>query len=165
MPVKVFIYIVFSMNTPFLIIRIPDAIGLAQQQPSAFLACVVAINMLIVGWGYIWPAMLFYLWACKTMWALTLRYNQWPILIEAGAAVFVLLSWSIVAAACVFSMLFHSAAPLLVFVAVMTLGLYLLGVLTLPVKACRKNTVDETSTEGGQGSQVIRDDDMSSFSI
>ena len=164
MPIKLFIYIVFSMNTPFLIIRIPDAIGQAQQQPSAFLACNVAINMLIVGWGYIWPAMLFYLWACKTMWTLTLQYNQWPILIEVGAAAFVFLSWGIVAGACVFSVLFHSWAPLLVFVVVMALGLYLLRVFTLPMKPCGKNTVEKPSTECGECAQVVRDD-MSSFSI
>eukprot|EP00435_Cladocopium_sp_Y103_P057026 s700_g19.t1 len=161
MPVKVFIYNVFSMNTPFLIIRIPDAIRQAQQQPSAFLAGNVAITMLIVGWGYIWPAMLFQLWACKTMWTLTLKYNQCRILMEAGAAVFVLLSWGIVAAVCVFSVLLHRWAPLLVFVSAMALGLYLLGVFTLP-KPCRKNTVDKTQTECD--TQEIRDD-MSSFSI
>ena len=137
-PVKGFICTVFSMNTPFLIIRIPDAIGQAQQQPSATLACIVAINVLIVGWGYIWPAMLFYLWACKTMWTLTLQYNQWPILIEVGAAAFVLLSWGIVAGACVFSVLFRWWAPLVVFVVVMALGLYLLRFFTLPMKRCRK---------------------------
>ena len=167
MPIKVFIYIVFSMNTPFLIIRIPDAIAQAQQQPSAFLACVVASRNLVASWGHIWPSMLVYLWACKTMWALTLRYNQWPILIEAGAAVFVLLSWGIVSGVCVFSVLLthpHSWAPLLVFVAVMTLGLYLLRVFSLPVKACRRSTVDKASTECGECAQVIRDD-MSSFSI
>ena len=168
MPIKLFIYIVFSMNTPSLIIRIPDAIGQAQQQPSAFLACVVAMKVLIVRLGYMWAAMLFYLWACKTMWALTLQCNQWPIsfVIEAGAAVFVLLSWGIVSAVCVFSVLLthrHSWPPLLGFVVVMALGLYLLRVCNLPVKACRKNTVDETSTECGQCSQVIGDDDMSSF--
>ena len=167
MSIKLLIYTVFSMNTPFLIIRIPDAIGQAQQQPSAFLACVVALRNLVGSWGHIWPSMLVYLWACKTMWALTLRYNQWPILIETGAAVFVLLSWGIVSGVCVFSVLLthrHSWAPLLVFVVVMALGLCLLRVCTLPVKACRKNTVDKASTECGECVQVIRDD-MSSFSI
>jgi len=165
MPLAGFICTVFSMNTPFLIIRIPDAIWQAQQQPSAYLACMTAINMLIVGWGYIWPAMLFYLWACKAMWTLTLQHNRWPILIEVAAAAFVLLSWSIVAAACVFSVLFHTLAPLLVFVVVMALGLYLLRFFTLP-KPCRKNTVEKPKAvvECGECAQVVRDD-SSSFSI
>eukprot|EP00435_Cladocopium_sp_Y103_P066224 s22_g28.t1 len=91
MPIQLFIYTVFSMNTPFLIIRIPDIIVQAQQEPSAFLACVVALKVLVASWGYIWPAMLVYLWACKTMWTLTLQCSQWPIFIEAG--LYKLSSW------------------------------------------------------------------------
>ena len=145
----------------------PDAIGQAQEQQSALLACVVALRVLLASWGHVWPSMLVYLWACKTMWTLTLQCNQWLILIEAGAPVFVLLSWAIVGGVCVLPVLLthrHSWPPRVVFVAAMALGLYLLWVFTLPVKACRKNTVDKTSTECGEGAQVIRDD-MSSFSI
>jgi membrane protein implicated in regulation of membrane protease activity len=85
-------------------------------------------------------------------------------LIEVGAAAFVLLSWGIVAGACVFSVLFRWWAPLVVFVVVMALGLYLLRFFTLPMKRCRKNTVEKPSAECGECAQVVRDD-MSSFSI
>ena len=132
----------------------PDAIGQAQEQQSALLACVVALRVLLASWGHVWPSMLVYLWACKTMWTLTLQCNQWLILIEAGAPVFVLLSWAIVGGVCVLPVLLthrHSWPPRVVFVAAMALGLYLLWVFTLPVKACRKNTVDKTSTECGEG--------------
>ena len=166
LPLDLFIYTVFSVNTPFLITRLPDAILQAQQEPSAFVACIVAMRVLIASWGHVWPAMLLYLWACKTMWALSLQYDQWPILIGVSSAVFVLCSWGLASGLCVFSVWFtpdDSWPPLLVFVLVTAVIVLLLRVSTVPTLGA-VNKGEETPTDFKHDAQSIRDD-ASSFSI
>eukprot|EP00438_Fugacium_kawagutii_P018300 Skav202883 [mRNA] locus=scaffold1401:190176:191168:- [translate_table: standard] len=168
-PIKLFISIVFSMNTPFLIIRIPLARGAAQQQSSAVLAWAAVIRDVVPVWGSVFPAMLFYLWACKISWTLALkhRWNRWPILTLIVSAVFVCSSSAMVGGLCISAVLLTSQdswlPALLAVVLVTALGLCLLRVFAIPIDAGRK-IEDEFERDGKVNAVSIRDD-LSSFSV
>eukprot|EP00438_Fugacium_kawagutii_P000745 Skav220489 [mRNA] locus=scaffold591:193687:195261:+ [translate_table: standard] len=161
-PIRLFISIVFSMNTPFLISRIPLALA---QQSSAFLAAAV-IRDLVPNWGSVFPAMLFYLWACKMSWTLALNHRL-PSLTLMVSAVLVCSSTAMAGGLCVSAVLLTSEdtwlPALLAFVLVTALGLCLLRVFTIPMDAGRK-IEDEIQGDGKVNADSIRDD-LSSFSI
>ena len=70
-PLHLFIYVVFSMNTPFLITRIPISFAAARQHAltSTWSFCVVVLRDLLTGWAHTFPGMLFYLWVSKISWS------------------------------------------------------------------------------------------------
>eukprot|EP00438_Fugacium_kawagutii_P000804 Skav235089 [mRNA] locus=scaffold711:47992:48975:- [translate_table: standard] len=165
-PIRLFISIVFSMNTPFLITRIPVAVADAQQQSSAFLAWAAVIRDFVPSWGAVFPTMLVYLWACKMSWTLALNH-RWPILTLIVSAIFVCSSSMLAGGLCISAVLLTAQdrwlPALLAVVLVTALGLCLLRVFTIPMDAGRK-IEDEIQGDGKVNADSIRDD-LSSFSI
>eukprot|EP00438_Fugacium_kawagutii_P013720 Skav229303 [mRNA] locus=scaffold2942:28557:30092:+ [translate_table: standard] len=69
-PLDLFIYVVFSTNTPFLIYRIPFACAVAKEEAAdGWLFVLVALRNLVATWGFMFPSMLIYLWANKISWS------------------------------------------------------------------------------------------------
>ena len=84
-PLDLFIYVVFSMNTPFLISRIPAAFALAEKEASVWLACLVVTREL-ARWATLFPSMLVYLWANKMVWSFS--HFQYGILTKVFLGLF-----------------------------------------------------------------------------
>lgn len=72
-PLHLFIYVVFSTSTPFLITRIPIAFAQAREHAltSTWSFCVVVLRDLLRSWAQFFLAMLSYLWASKITWSNT----------------------------------------------------------------------------------------------
>ena len=125
-PLDLFISVVFSMNTPLLILRIPKALRLAEQETSQLQACLVATRDLLQ-WATVFPSMLLYLWANRIVWS----HNQnWPISVQiiVAAAVFVTtLCSSLLTFVSVSWTPSDSGLPLIVFALLMLLGFCLLN--------------------------------------
>ena len=154
-PLDLFIYVVFSMNTPFLINRIPIALTLARQEASALQVFLVVARDL-VRWANVFPNMLVYLWANKMIWSL--QHSKWPILMSmisativfvtqmgANSLVYLSISWTSE----------DSWLPLIAF-----LFFFLLGLCLLNPRWCSRDVPQLPETKG-----EVKDDESDSFSI
>lgn len=124
-PLDLFISVVFSVNTPFLILRIPAALKLAEQETSALQSCLVATRDLLK-WATVFPSMLIYLWASRIVWA---RSQSWPIsvqIIMAGGVFVTMLCSGVLTFLSVSLTPSDSGLPLIVFVVLLLLGFCLL---------------------------------------
>lgn len=130
-PVKIFTYSVFSMHTPFLITRIPATLWYAQNESTTTVEFwIVAVRVLVSSWGCILAGMLIYTWACKTMWALAEKHDRCPVLMTATSMVLVMASLAATLLLCILPVWVtpsNSLLPLLPFLLVMSLGLYLVN--------------------------------------
>eukprot|EP00438_Fugacium_kawagutii_P018809 Skav221679 [mRNA] locus=scaffold1494:69920:71455:+ [translate_table: standard] len=69
-PLDLFIYVVFSTNTPFLIRKIPFAFAKAEEESAdGWLFVLVVARELVCTWSLVFPSMLIYLWANKISWS------------------------------------------------------------------------------------------------
>eukprot|EP00438_Fugacium_kawagutii_P021815 Skav230865 [mRNA] locus=scaffold1335:198433:199581:- [translate_table: standard] len=69
-PLDLFIYVVFSTCTPFLIHNIPLACAKAEEESAVgWLFVLVVTRHLVASWGYMFPSILIYLWANKIAWS------------------------------------------------------------------------------------------------
>lgn len=124
-PLDLFIFVVFSMNTPLLILRIPKALRLAEQETSALQSCLVATNDLLQ-WAAVFPSMLVYLWASRIVWS---HSQNWPIAVQiigATGVFFVMLCFGLLTFVSVSQTPSDSWLPLVVFAVLLLLGFCLL---------------------------------------
>jgi len=91
-PLDLLLCTVWSTGTPFLTIRLPEAVAEAQHQPSSFTFCIVLLRSLVLNWGFHLPTILVYFWSCKKMWSLALRYPARPIMVSVLSTSFVTIS-------------------------------------------------------------------------
>eukprot|EP00438_Fugacium_kawagutii_P035557 Skav209583 [mRNA] locus=scaffold1318:26742:27884:+ [translate_table: standard] len=88
-PLDLFIYVVFSTCTPFLIYNIPLACATAEEESAdGWLFVLVVTRDLVAGWGYMLPSILIYLWANKIAWS---RHHRQSMLIRSISAAFVVI--------------------------------------------------------------------------
>eukprot|EP00435_Cladocopium_sp_Y103_P069394 s64_g33.t1 len=171
-PVKIFTYSVFSMHTPFLITRIPATLRHAQNESTTTVEFwIVVVRVLVSSWGCILAGMLIYTWACKTMWALAEKHDRCPVLMTATSMVLVMASLAMTLLLCILPVWVtppDSLLPLLPFLIVMGLGLYLVNRRTLCIPSGssqngrqQKGDGKDPFEEAGWDTQSI----CSSFSI
>eukprot|EP00438_Fugacium_kawagutii_P003314 Skav229328 [mRNA] locus=scaffold2917:25234:26190:- [translate_table: standard] len=87
-PLDLFIYVVFSTCTPFLIRNIPLACAKAEEESAdGWLAVLVVMRDLVVGWGWMLPSILIYLWTNKIAWSYHHRQSMLTRSISAAFAV------------------------------------------------------------------------------
>lgn len=139
-PIKIFIYSVFSMHTPFLITRIPATLWYAQKESTSEVEFwIIAVRVLVSSWGCILACMLIYTWACKTMWALAEKHDRCPFLMTAASMLLVMASLAATLLLCILPVWVtpsNSLLPLLPFLLVMSLGLYLVNRRTICMPSC-----------------------------
>ena len=148
---SIFIYVVFSTNTPLLISSIPTALTPAEQEASVSQAVLVATRRLVASWGYVFPGMLFYLWANKVAWS---HNHRWPRCVKLISPVFVVsltIGVGFLARSSEYWVADNNWLPLMVWLFLMMAGLCLLdpGCLCKIVLAGRrfKPALDEANHE------------------
>ena len=124
-PLDLFICVVFSMNTPMLILRIPKALRLAEQETSALQSCLVATNDLLQ-WAAVFPSMLVYLWASRIIWSHSQNWHISVQIIAAAVVFFTTLCSGLLTFVSVSRTPPDSGLPLMVFAVLLLLGFCLL---------------------------------------
>ena len=124
-PLDLFICVVFSMNTPMLIFRIPKALRLAEQETSALQSCLVATNDLLQ-WAAVFPSMLVYLWASRIIWSHSQNWHISVQIIAAAVVFFTTLCSGLLTFVSVSRTPSDSGLPLMVFAVLLLLGFCLL---------------------------------------
>ena len=153
-PLELFIYVVFSMNTPFLMLRIPEAFEEAEQESDPVQFFLLAMRSLVRSWASVFPGMLMYLWACRLVWA----KNEGLLVVRILAGFFAILGACVPTIATFLSVVLtptDSWLPLVVLIFLMLLGLCLL-------KPPRMRWL----TKKNQESDIVEaEEDSDSFSI
>ena len=127
-PLELFICVVFSMNTPFLTKRIPDAFEEAEleQESAPVHFFLLVMRALVQSWASYFPGMLMYLWACRLVWA----KNEWPLAVRILSGFLAVLAACVPTIATFLSVVLtppDSWLPLIVLLFLMLLGLCLLN--------------------------------------
>eukprot|EP00435_Cladocopium_sp_Y103_P054904 s12_g18.t1 len=156
-PLNLFSYVVFSMNTPFLIRNIPQAFIAAEQETSTWQFALVFTNYLAAAWAFVFPSMLMYLWANKIVWSQTDRWPMYIRIISAALVVCLTIGVGFVVRVSVLWAPRSSWIPLAVFSFFLILGLCLLQ--------CRCWSKDEVPVSPMSAKAEVTDEDSDSFSI
>ena len=164
MPVRSFVYMVFSMNARFLMSTIPNiAAQLSSQSTAGEDLETILANLL--GWASCMPCMLLYLWFCIKNWSRG-RHPTFPILADVASMLFAVAAAIVIWGAVVFSLHLPSPYPLLgalPFLFFMALGFYLLRTTTLGSDGAR-DAPDE-SVKAAAGAAGGDSEEASTFSI
>eukprot|EP00438_Fugacium_kawagutii_P022413 Skav216078 [mRNA] locus=scaffold3899:4237:5790:+ [translate_table: standard] len=161
-PLDLFIYVVFSTNTPSLIHNIPYAFAKAEEESAhGWLFVLVVARELVCTWSLMFPSMLIYLWANKISWSYSHRQSVLTRSISAACVVALTLGFGFAGRSSEFWVPGNNWIPLAVHAVLM-----LLGVCLLLEPRCPRSAKDvPNSSPNSSPEKDIDGDGQSSFSI